>query len=75
VCSPHLNPQHYYCIIWTMTADQATMSKKSGLKSTEKRSAWLTKSEKLIILRNALFDDDEGGFGAERDVSRWLAPA
>ena len=34
----------------------------------------LTKGEKLFALRNALFDDDPGGFGAERDVTRWVTP-
>lgn len=33
----------------------------------------VTRNDKLIRLRAALFDDDEGGFGAERDVTKWLA--
>mmetsp|Transcript_5567 Transcript_5567/g.10445 ORF Transcript_5567/g.10445 Transcript_5567/m.10445 type:complete len:384 (+) Transcript_5567:29-1180(+) len=41
--------------------------------SAMKARSLLTRGEKLIILRNALFDDDPGGYGAERDVTRWLA--
>jgi hypothetical protein len=47
----------------------------SSVETAYKTRSLLTKGEKLIVLRNALFDDDEGGFGAERDVTRWLAPA
>jgi GNAT superfamily N-acetyltransferase len=47
----------------------------SSVETTHKTRSLLTRGEKLIVLRNALFDDDEGGFGAERDVTRWLAPA
>lgn len=38
-----------------------------------KKRSLLTKADKLVLLRGALFDDDEGGFGGERDVTRWLA--
>ena len=38
-----------------------------------KKRGLLTKAEKLILLRKALFNDDEQG--SERDVTEWLAPA
>ena len=44
-----------------------------GSDTIVKKRALLTQAEKLIRMRNALFDDDTEG-SRERDVTKWLAP-